>query len=75
MRCWNRLANAAAILLVIDQQLAFDAEQPRSCLYGDGHAAEAIVACLLRWIQLSDGSLHTGPAVAAVAAQPPAIRG
>jgi UDP-GlcNAc3NAcA epimerase len=47
---WNRLADpadSAAMLTAIAQQLAFDASQPRPLLYGDGHAAEAIVAQLL----------------------------
>jgi UDP-N-acetylglucosamine 2-epimerase len=47
---WNRLADPtdpAAMLTAIAQQLAIDASQPRPLLFGDGHAAEAIVAWLL----------------------------
>jgi len=47
---WNRLADPtdpAAMLIVIHEQLAVDASQPRPPLYGDGHAAKAIVARLL----------------------------
>lgn len=43
---WNRLADPAdpvAMLAAMQQQLALDASQPRPLLYGDGHAAEAIV--------------------------------
>lgn len=46
---WNQLANpadSAEMLLAIQQQLALDGSQPRPPLYGDGHAAEAIVARL-----------------------------
>jgi len=46
---WNRLvdpADAAAMLAAMRQQLALDASQPRLPFYGDGHAAEAIVARL-----------------------------
>ena len=46
---WNRLAdpsNTAEMLMAIQQQLAIDASQPRPDLYGDGHAAEAIVGRL-----------------------------
>lgn len=44
---WNRLANPAdpaAMLTAMAQQLELDPSQPRPPLYGDGHAAEAIVA-------------------------------
>jgi UDP-GlcNAc3NAcA epimerase len=47
---WNRLADptdSAAMLTAMTQQLAIDASQPRPLLFGDGHAAEAIVAWLL----------------------------
>ena len=47
---WNRLADptdSAAMLTAIVEQLSMDASQPRPPLYGDGHAAEAIVAWLL----------------------------
>jgi UDP-GlcNAc3NAcA epimerase len=47
---WNRLADpehVVTILGAIVQQLALDPNQPRTPLYGDGHAAEAIVAHLL----------------------------
>lgn len=47
---WNRLADPTdpeAMLTAIAQQLALDASQPRPPLYGDGHAAEAIVAHLI----------------------------
>ena len=46
---WNQLANpadSAEMLSVIQQQLALDTSLPRPLLYGDGHAAEAIVARL-----------------------------
>jgi len=46
---WNRLANPAddvAINMAMQQQLAMDVSRPRPPLYGDGHAAEAIVARL-----------------------------
>ena len=46
---WNRLADpasSAAMLAAMQQQLALDASHPRPLLYGDGHAAEAIVARL-----------------------------
>lgn len=46
---WNRLADpgdSAAMLSAMAQQLAVDSTQPRPRLYGDGHAAEAIVARL-----------------------------
>jgi UDP-GlcNAc3NAcA epimerase len=46
---WNRLADpadAAAMLGAMQQQLGLDPHQPRPELYGDGHAAEAIVARL-----------------------------
>lgn len=46
---WNRLADPAdpaAMLTAMAQQLALDASQPRPLLYGDGHAAEAIVGRL-----------------------------
>ena len=46
---WNRLADpadSAAILTAMAQQLELDASQPRPPLYGDGHAAEAIVGRL-----------------------------
>ena len=48
---WNRLANpadSAAMLTAMAQQLELDASQPRPPLYGDGHAAEAIVDHLLK---------------------------
>ncbi len=44
---WNRLADPrdpAAIAAAIEGQLGLDRAQPRPLLYGDGHAAEAIVA-------------------------------
>ena len=44
---WNRLADpadSAAMLTAMAQQLELDPSQPRPPLYGDGHAAEAIVA-------------------------------
>lgn len=47
---WNRLADPAdpaAMLTVMAQQLAVETSQPRPPLYGDGHAAEAIVSRLL----------------------------
>ena len=46
---WNRLADPAepaSMLTVMAQQLELDASQPRPPLYGDGHAAEAIVGRL-----------------------------
>jgi UDP-GlcNAc3NAcA epimerase len=46
---WNRLADpgdAAAMAAAIEAQLGLDTTQARPLLYGDGHAAEAIVACL-----------------------------
>ena len=46
---WNRLADpadSAEMLMAIQQQLGIDASQHRSPLYGDGHAAETIVARL-----------------------------
>ena len=46
---WNRLADPAdpaAMLTAMAQQLDLDASQPRPLLYGDGHAAEAIVGRL-----------------------------
>jgi UDP-GlcNAc3NAcA epimerase len=46
---WNRLADPAdptAMRQAIAQQLGFDRGHPRPLLYGDGHAAEAIVAHL-----------------------------
>jgi len=46
---WNRLAdpaNPANILQAMGQQLALEVNQPRPLLYGDGHAASAIVARL-----------------------------
>jgi UDP-GlcNAc3NAcA epimerase len=46
---WNRLADPASsaeMLAAMQQQLALDASHPRPLLYGDGHAAEAIVARL-----------------------------
>jgi len=46
---WNRLADPAdpaAMLTAMAQQLELDASQPRPPLYGDGHAAEAIVGRL-----------------------------
>jgi UDP-GlcNAc3NAcA epimerase len=48
---WNTLADPAdpvAMLASMHQQLALDADAPRPALYGDGHAAEAIVAHLQR---------------------------
>jgi UDP-GlcNAc3NAcA epimerase len=47
---WNRLADPTdpvAMLTAMVQQLAIDASQPRPPLYGEGHAAEAIVARLI----------------------------
>jgi UDP-GlcNAc3NAcA epimerase len=47
---WNLLADPtdpAAMLTAMAQQLALDSCQPRPLLYGDGHAAEAIVARLI----------------------------
>ena len=47
---WNRLADPAdpaAMVRVMQEQLALDVSQPRPPLYGDGHAAKAIVAHLL----------------------------
>ncbi len=47
---WNQLADPTdrvAMLTVMVQQLGFDRHQVRPALYGDGHAAEAIVT----WIQ------------------------
>jgi UDP-GlcNAc3NAcA epimerase len=47
--CWNRLADPAdpaAILSAINQQLALDTTFSTPRLYGDGHAAEEIVARL-----------------------------
>ena len=44
---WNRLADpadSAAMLTAMEQQLELDPSQPRPPLYGDGYAAEAIVA-------------------------------
>ena len=46
---WNRLADPAdpaAMLTAMAQQLELDASQPRPPLYGNGHAAEAIVGRL-----------------------------
>ena len=46
---WNQLAdpaNPSAMLTAMTQQLDLDGHQPRPQLYGDGYAAEAIVACL-----------------------------
>jgi UDP-GlcNAc3NAcA epimerase len=46
---WNRLADPtdpASMLKAMVQQLALDANQPRPRVYGDCHAAEAIVARL-----------------------------
>jgi UDP-GlcNAc3NAcA epimerase len=46
---WNRLAdpaNPAAMLTAMAQQLTLDVNHPRPLLYGDGHAAEAIVGRL-----------------------------
>jgi UDP-GlcNAc3NAcA epimerase len=46
---WNRLADPAdpaAIAAAIAVQLGLDATQPRPQLYGDGHAAEAIVGTI-----------------------------
>jgi len=46
---WNRLADPAdpaPMLTAMAQQLELDASQPRPPLYGDGHAAEAIVGRL-----------------------------
>ena len=43
---WNLLADPAdpaVMLAAIQKQLGLDASQPRPLLYGDGHAAEAIV--------------------------------
>jgi UDP-GlcNAc3NAcA epimerase len=43
---WNRLAdpaNTAAMITAMVQQLGLDGSHPRPPLYGDGHAAEAIV--------------------------------
>lgn len=56
---WNRLADPTdptAMLEAFQQQLAFDPGQVRPRLYGDGHAAEAIVAHLQggAWIQQPD---------------------
>ncbi|MBM5798836.1 MAG: UDP-N-acetyl glucosamine 2-epimerase [Cyanobacteria bacterium K_Offshore_0m_m2_072] len=48
---WNRLADpadSAAMLAAMRQQLELDVSQPRPLLYGDGHAAEALVARLQR---------------------------
>jgi UDP-GlcNAc3NAcA epimerase len=51
LKCgWNRLADPtdpAAMLTAMVHQLALDARQPRPLLYGDGYAAEAIVARLI----------------------------
>lgn len=49
---WNLLADPAdpaAMLKAIDLQLALDHGHPRPPLYGDGHAAEAIVTQLQGW--------------------------
>ncbi|HXQ52119.1 MAG TPA: UDP-N-acetylglucosamine 2-epimerase (non-hydrolyzing) [Stellaceae bacterium] len=48
---WNRLAAAEpnAILAASRTMLAFDRASPRPDFYGDGHAAEKIVAHLLEW--------------------------
>ena len=46
---WNRLADpadAASMLTAMGQQLGLDGSHPRPPLYGDGHAAEAIVGRL-----------------------------
>ena len=46
---WNQLADpgdSASMLKAIGQQLAIDASKPRPQLYGDGYAAEEIVARL-----------------------------
>lgn len=48
---WNRLANpvdSTAILNAIGQQLLIESSKPRPLLYGDGYAAEEIVAKLLQ---------------------------
>jgi UDP-GlcNAc3NAcA epimerase len=48
---WNRLAKPqpAAIWAAASAMLSFDRMQTRPAFYGDGHAADAIVDCLLRW--------------------------
>lgn len=45
---WNVLSagNAESILANIKTMLDFDRETPRPAFYGDGHAADRIVACL-----------------------------
>jgi UDP-GlcNAc3NAcA epimerase len=46
---WNRLADpadTAAMATAFEAQLGLDTTQPRPRLYGDGYAAQAIVACL-----------------------------
>ena len=48
---WNRLANPADcsdMLLAMEKQLLLDTSQPRHELYGNGHAAEEIMARLLK---------------------------
>ena len=48
---WNRLADpsdTSGILKSMQQQLAVDLKQPRPQLYGDGHAADEILASLLK---------------------------
>jgi len=48
---WNRLAPAepGAIAAAATAMLALDRTRPRPPFYGDGHAAEKIVAALLAW--------------------------
>ena len=51
---WNKLANpgdAGAVLEAIQHQLALDTNLPRPLLYGNGHAAEEIVAVLQQTAQ------------------------
>jgi UDP-N-acetylglucosamine 2-epimerase len=47
---WNTLADPTdsdAMIAAMEQQLAIDTSKPRLQLYGDGHAAEAIlVRCM-----------------------------
>ena len=46
---WNKLAdpsNPTAMLKAISQQYGLSSSHPRPLLYGDGHAAEAILECL-----------------------------
>ena len=50
---WNLLADPSdtfAILNAMQQQLSVDSKQPRPQLYGDGHAAEEMLASLMHMV-------------------------